>query len=175
MLEPDGDRPIFEDNLVGTAFGFAKLLRFQRPGDINGAGFRPEMKTNRGGVEHFDQYGRKQVLAGVLLHVIDAAAPIDAAVHFDVNQRIAQNMRDTIPLVNYFDDLRSTELSGIERLAAGSRIKRCAIEIDALPVRTHVDHASPEFSEIAVLIIEAVCHCTASCTDVLSTLSTSNS
>ena len=71
-------------------------------------------------------------------------------------------MRDAIPLVNYFDDVRSTELSGIERLAAGSRIKRSPIQIDALPVRTHVNHASPEFSEVAVLIIKAVRHCTAS-------------
>src|SRR5579863_814439 len=120
------------------------------------------------------------MLAGVLLHMIEAASPIDAALHFKMNERITHNMRNAIPLVNHFDDVRSTQLPGIERLAAGCGIKRGAIEIDALPVRTrgirtHFNHASPEFGEIAVLIIQAVCHCTASCTEVLSTLSTSSS
>src|SRR5665213_2814086 len=74
MLETDGHRPILKDNLVGAALGLAKLLRFQRAGDIDRACFRAQMKTDGGGVEHFNQYGRQQMLTGVLLHVIEAAA-----------------------------------------------------------------------------------------------------
>ena len=58
--------------------------------------------------------------------------------------------------------LTSAQLAGIERLAAGRRVKRRAIQIDAPPVRTRVHHASPEFGEVAVLIVEPLRHCTAS-------------
>ena len=71
-------------------------------------------------------------------------------------------MRDALPFVDHFDDVEPTQLAGIERLAAGRGIKCCAIEIDAFMIRTRVHYASPEFGEVAVLIIEAVRHCTAS-------------
>ncbi len=70
-------------------------------------------------------------------------------------------MRDAIPFVDHFDNVQSSQLAGIERLAAGGGIKRRAIEINAFLVRTRVDYASPEFGEIAVVIIEPLRHCTA--------------
>jgi len=125
------------------------------------------------------------MLAGVLLHVIEAAGQIDPPVHvalpgFDLHEAAAQNMGDAIPFVDHFDDLHSAQLAGVERLAAGRGVERSAIQIDALLVRTrgirtHVDHASLEFSEIAVLVIEAIRHSTASWIEVLATLSTSSS
>src|SRR5665213_363271 len=76
-------------------------------------------------------------------------------------------MRDAVAFVDHFDNVAPSQLASIERLAAGGGIKRRAIEIDALPVRTHgfrthVNHASPEFGEVAVLVVEPVSHCTAS-------------
>src|ERR1700678_4355915 len=110
------------------------------------------------------------MLAGVLLHVIEAAAWIDSPVHFARFQPLAQHMRDAVPLVDHFHHVEPSQLAGIERLAAGGGIKCRPIEIDALMIRTRVDHASPEFGEVAVLVIKAVCHCTASETESLETL-----
>ncbi len=67
-------------------------------------------------------------------------------------------MRDAIPFVDHFDHLHATQLPDIEWLAAGRGIKCGAIQIDALLVRTRVHHASPEFGEVAVLVIEALRH-----------------
>ncbi len=70
----DGHGPILKDNFVGAALGLAKLLGFQRASYVDGAGFRAQMKTDGGRVEHFKQHRGQQMLAGVLLHVIEAAA-----------------------------------------------------------------------------------------------------
>ena len=106
MLEADGDRPILKDNFIGAPLGLAKLLRLQRAGNIDGARFRAQMKTDGRRVEHFNQHRRQQMLAGVLLHVIEAARrdrfarPLSAS----LLKRIAQNMRDAVPFIDHFDD-----------------------------------------------------------------------
>ncbi len=93
-------------------------------------------------------------------------------------------MRDAIAFIDHLDYRPSAQLAGIERLATRRGIKRRAIQIDALPVRTRVYHASPEFGEITIVIIEPLCHwalslgfvyCTTNGTESLSTLFTRNS
>ena len=76
---------------------------------------------------------REHVLAGVLLHVLEAARPVDrargtrslaAASRFDHVQD-----RAVVP-IDDVDDARAAERAGVERLAAGCRIERGAVEHD---------------------------------------------
>ena len=118
------------------------------------------METDRGRAEHFEQHGREQVLAGVLLHMIETADQIDPAVDFVGSEGRAQNVRDAVPFVDYFDDVDSAQ-AGRYRKAGRRRWDRTPFDPDkCVPagIRTRVDCASPEFGEVAVVIIEALSH-----------------
>jgi len=53
----------------------------RRSSKIDCGSFSAEVKGNGLEIEELDERGGKQVLAGVLLHVVDAARPIDLPVH----------------------------------------------------------------------------------------------
>jgi hypothetical protein len=72
------------------------------------------------------------VLAGVLLHVIEAAGPIDNTEDlFGGTERRFKNVSDAILFIHHFDDADSGERAEIEGLASGSWIESGAVEIDA--------------------------------------------
>src|SRR5581483_2456549 len=162
--------PVFEDNLVSAAFGLLELLGFEQLRHIDGARFSAQMKADRRRVKHLDQHGRKQVLAGMLLHVIEAAAAINPAEHFTFTDAVAQNVRDPLSLVDHFLHASATQLAGIEGLTARRRIKRRAVEINAFAVRARVHHASPEFGEVAVAVVQPLRHLIARRAESLETL-----
>ena len=101
--------------------------------DVDGGGFDAHVEAERGQRVQLLEDGREQVLAGVLLHVIEAARPVDAAGDLvgSVEGRV-QDVRDAILLLDHLDDAGDTaRVSEIERLAAGGGIERGAVEIDA--------------------------------------------
>lgn len=98
------------------------------------------------------------MLAGVLLHVIEASLPIDHAGNFVARYRSVQNMRDSSFFIADLRYLGPSKLAEIERLSARSRIERCAIEINFVMVRARVHNTSPEFRQVAVVIVKALRH-----------------
>src|ERR1700687_3707105 len=77
------DRTVFENDRVCGALGaFQNFFRWFGAPHVNGRELGPEMEGNRGQPEAFLKHGRQQVLAAVLLHVIEAASPVDAALYF---------------------------------------------------------------------------------------------
>src|SRR2546423_716951 len=76
-------RPVFKDNLICGPLGTLEDFfgRFRAP-QIDGAQFASEMERNRGQAEAFLKHGGQQMLAGVLLHVVETAGPVDAALGF---------------------------------------------------------------------------------------------
>jgi hypothetical protein len=72
------------------------------------------------------------MLAGVLLHVIEAARPVDLAAD-DVArvQRAGHDVRDrAVVTIDDIGDRRTADRSGVERLSARCRIERSLIEGD---------------------------------------------
>jgi hypothetical protein len=67
-------------------------------------------------------------------------------------------MRDATVFVHYLGNRDPAELAGIERLAARGWIEGRPIQVDTETIRTRVHYASPEFRQIAVVIIKAVRH-----------------
>ena len=74
------------------------------------------------------------MLAGVLLHVVEAAGPVQPAMEPLACDRAGQEVGDPVTLVYDVDDLDAAEVAGIERLAAGRRIEGRAVEVDAAAV-----------------------------------------
>src|SRR5260370_19978132 len=54
--------------------------------DVCSSDLGSEMEGNRGQAEAFLKHGRQKMLAGVLLHVVEAPRPVDAAVHFRIRR-----------------------------------------------------------------------------------------
>ena len=76
------DRPVVENHLIrGTLRAFQNLFRRFGTAQIDGADFAAEMERNGGPPESLLEHRREQVLPGVLLHVIEAAGPVDTALN----------------------------------------------------------------------------------------------
>jgi hypothetical protein len=107
--------------------------------------------------------GRRQdVLAGVLLHVIEPPRPVDLAAHALAHgDRHARDVDDlAILAVDDLDDVGRAEPPHVERLPARRRIERRPIEHD---VRTPVDLVTGddrrvERSQRRIRVIQAFSH-----------------
>ena len=103
---------------------------------------------------------RKDVLPGVLLHVVESPRPVDAAGH-NTRDRSGDHVKHAILVV--FDDLchrQSAQRAGVVRLAAGRRVKCAAVEDhrQAVAVGLHREHGRVELREIAIRIVETQSH-----------------
>jgi hypothetical protein len=100
--------------------------------------------------------------------VIKAARRVDLTVNYrSYGDGIADEVEDgTIILtVQHFDDLATSEVAAIERLPAGCRIERSAIENgeSAAIESSGFDHGSGEPKERAVVVVKALSHVGVSC------------
>ena len=91
------------------------------------------MEADRARREQLLDYGGQQVLAGVLLHVIEAARPVDEAVHDRAHLR--GNAADHVHhvahvVVLHLDDRCAGEGAEVVWLSAGGWVERRAIEPD---------------------------------------------
>ena len=76
------DRTVFENDAVGRALRtFEDFESRFRTANVDRTQFGAKVKRNRWAAESLLKHRREQVLAGVLLHVIETARPIDAAVN----------------------------------------------------------------------------------------------
>src|SRR5215472_4925083 len=80
----------------------------------------------------FLKHRRQQVLAGVLLHVVEAARPIDKTFYCNALEPAVNNVNDFLLAVAYLQNLRIAKLPEVVRLTARSRIKGRLIQ-DCLP------------------------------------------
>src|SRR5208337_2478038 len=77
---PNSQRTVLENNPVGSALrAFQNIVRRLGTAQVDGAQLRSQMKRNRWPAKTFLKHRREQMLPGVLLHVIEAARPVDTA------------------------------------------------------------------------------------------------
>ena len=88
------------------------------------------------------------MLAGVLLHVVEASGPVDVARDRIAVDRRAQHVRDPLSLVDDVRHLGAAEPSGVVRLAAGGGVERRAVEVDSPAVVGAIDNHRLEGREI---------------------------
>ncbi|MEQ1932526.1 MAG: hypothetical protein ABL962_01415 [Fimbriimonadaceae bacterium] len=78
VFEGYGHRPRVAHNLGTPLFCLLQAAGLNRRDfNVDGRYFRSHVKTNRGNLEQLFEHGGEQMLPGVLLHVIEAALPID--------------------------------------------------------------------------------------------------
>src|SRR5215472_18221124 len=130
IFEADRHWTVLEYNFIGPALGVPDLRRFKGATNVNGARFNTQMKAHRMRVEQIDEHGGQQMLSGVLLHMIEAALPMDNAADFDGFERRRNLVRDPAVFIDYLRYVNAAQLSGVEGLAARGGIEGSAIEIN---------------------------------------------
>src|SRR5262249_32073972 len=170
----------FPDDAVRFLFGRADFIRQRLTTEIDRRHVRAEVKAHGPDFEEPLEGGRQDVLAGVLLHVVEASRPVDGAVHdrtgfgvrgsgfggpvlgagFGFWCRFYDMCDCAVILVPDLDDAEGTERAGVERLSARGGIERRAVERDdgAAAARLDALDAGVKFPKIRVGVVQAVGH-----------------
>ncbi len=126
---PNGHGAVFENNLVGSALralqDFASRLW---PSQINCAQVRSEMKRERRPAKALLKHCREQMLACVLLHVVETARPVDAAEGVRASRAPVNDVHDFVAIVAHVKHVCVANFAQIVRLAPGGGIKSGAIQ-----------------------------------------------
>jgi hypothetical protein len=102
--------------------------------------------------------GGEQVLSGVLLHVVEPAAPVDPAAEPFADHRRGHHVRDALAFVHHVHDIHFAEPAGIEGLPAGGGIECGALEVDPPAVVRAIHHGRVEVDQISIAVVEALGH-----------------
>src|SRR5579872_2238061 len=113
------------------------------------------MKAHGGDLEQLLQDRRQQMLPAMLLHVVEASGPVDLGVDFAGGDRRVEHVDHAVSLIDYLDDFRRADLSGIEGLPARGGIEGGAVQIYPPTVVPRFDHPGAKLLEVAVLIVES--------------------
>ena len=103
----------------------------------------------------------QHVLAAVLLHVVEAARPVDLAVNFASHaQGRVHAVEHVAVLHEHIKDVRPAQRARIVGLAAGGGIKGRAVEADEICVLVGgaIRHPRVEGSQVGIVIVKALCH-----------------
>ena len=116
------------------------------------------MHAHRGKPEQLGDYRREEMLAGVLLHVIEAAVPLDAAPDSADTEWGAEEMDDALAFVHDIQNRDVVHPPAIERLTTRGGIEGGAIEVDTGTVTALIDHIRVELAKVGVGVIQSLGH-----------------
>ena len=163
----DIDRAILKDNSICGALGsFKNFISRFRTSQINRAHFRPQMERNCRQAEPFLKHSGQQMLAGVLLHVIEAPRPMDAAVYVRTRWLAIDYVQNLVAFIAHVDNICIADFTQIVRLSTRRRVERRAIQQQppdrSCDPRAHirrqhfaVHHPGREFFFKRVVVIES--------------------
>ena len=116
------------------------------------------MEADRGERELFGHDRAEQVLASVLLHVVESTQGINQAsgVVEASGPWGVENMDDVIGFFDDIEDLAIAERAQIVRLAAGGGIERGAVQRQPQAIVRAMTNAGGEVPEVGVVIVKSV-------------------
>ena len=119
FLEADLYWPILDDHLVGSVLRQANLIRRQLTAfEIKGGDILSEMNADRGVSQQVGNHRRKEMLSGMLLHVIESPGPVDSSSRRACGQRFRQEVRYSLSFIHHVDNRNAAQLACIMGLAA---------------------------------------------------------
>jgi len=159
IFKRNRQQPVLADHLVGAPFRFQHARRLERGGiQVDGGTFLAQVETDGGDAEMLDEHRGKQVLSAVLLHVIEAAVPIDAAIDLIIFDRRRDQVRDGFPFIFDRHQRHAADRTCVMWLPTGSGIKRAALQINAASIIGAAGHPCAEFPQIGIGVIESLGH-----------------
>jgi hypothetical protein len=135
------DGAVLGDDVVDEILDVFEAMGDGAAGEVDGGSGFAEVEGDGGRVELAEEDGGEEVLAGVLLHVVEAAGPVDAAFDFGADgEWLADEVPDLAVLVffNGFDadvegctpGRNGAEEAGVIGLAAAGGVEGGAVEGD---------------------------------------------
>ena len=94
----------------------------------------------------------------MLLHVIEAAVPIDVTVYFAGGQGRFHHVRDALAFIFDLHQCHAADGARVVRLPAGRGIEGRAVQIDAAAILRTVRHPRAEFTQVGIGVVEAIGH-----------------
>jgi hypothetical protein len=94
----------------------------------------------------------------MLLHVIEAAGPVQLSPDSPAGQRRYQQVGYSLALIHHLGHFHPIEPAGIAGLTTGGGIKGSTIEVNAPPGIASVDDGRLELAQVRVDVIEALRH-----------------
>ena len=159
VLEAHVYLAILSHDLIGARFHLGDLSRSHGPGlQVQRRGLPPEVNPHGEVSEQLRQHRREQVLAGMLLHMVEAAGPVYLAPGALARKGLGQEVRYPFPLVHDVGDLDTPKPAGVEWLAPGGGIECGSVEVDSPPIFGPVDNGRLEVVQVAVGIVEPLGH-----------------
>jgi hypothetical protein len=162
VLERHGHRPVLGHQRVRPRLGLQQpLARHPLGAQVERRHVGAEVHAQRLVPEQVGEDGREEVLAGVLLHVVEPPRGVDRARHRVADrrrQRRGQQVGDAVVLVHHVDDRHAAQGAEVVRLATRGRVERRPVQIDAPPVVGQVGDAGGEVVQRAVGVVEALRH-----------------
>src|SRR5713226_6344683 len=126
------DRAILKDNLIcGALRTFQNFLGGFGPAQVNRAEIGSEMEGYGRQAEAFLKHGRQKMLAGVLLHVVKPARPVDATVHFRIRWAAVDEVKNFVAFVADVEDIGVPDFAQIVGLATGRGVERRSVKNQA--------------------------------------------
>ena len=148
---------VFPDVLIGPPL----YLQHALPGDlgvvVDGHHVGAHVEAHVVAVVGAAQHTGDDVLAGVLLHMVKAALPVDFAVYGNAHrQGMGAGVADDAIALLHVQHRLAAQPAQVAGLAAALRIKGGAVERDevALPLRDAVRHHSVEGAHVRVVIVQ---------------------
>lgn len=126
----DGDFAVFKDDGVGGAgSAFKDESRGLLATKVNAADGFAEMERDGGQAKTFLKHGGEQVLAGVLLHVVETAGPVDAAFDTAGGDGTIDDMEDVFVLeIADVEYVGFAEFAQVAGLTAGGGVEVGLVE-----------------------------------------------
>ena len=166
LREPAAHGHVTLDALVHVVLDAADVLvgeagRAAGHGYVDGRHVSADVQTDGHAAHQPMERAGDHVIRCVLLHMVKAARPVDAAVHGGSG---CQWLRDGVQYIAvdhvHVDDLCVAQRAGVEGLTAGGRIKRTAVQqhVKMRPVFPAGQDAAVEFGQISVVIIQSFGH-----------------
>src|SRR2546422_3131325 len=118
----------------------------------------PHVERGRRVVSRLLKRRREEVLAGMLLHVIKTARPVDFS-SYDLPLRLAfEDMGDGLAFVSQLEHRHSGKCSAVRALPSGLRVEGAPVKINAEPLSltVHFQHARLELATVAVGVVETI-------------------
>jgi len=152
-------RQVAPDALVGDGLRPNAVRLCGRRIEIDGAGALAQVERD-GGRSQLVECGGEQVLAVVLLHVIEPARPVDLGRDLAGLQRLGEDVKHGAPPLLGIGDLHTAQRAPVAGLAAPFGVERRAIEDRGGPSVQLADfqHAGAEGPEVGILEVEALGH-----------------
>jgi hypothetical protein len=123
-------RPVFKDDPVGAPLGLFHQARVKpRCGEVNRRDLATQVERHGRKLEQLEKRRGEQVLAGVLLHVVEAALPVNGAADRACGDLLVGEVYECLVVaLQHLHNGGAAKSAGIMRLAARCWIKRGAVE-----------------------------------------------